>query len=154
MTDHVGTRTRSEIMAKVRSRDTEPEMEVRRALHRAGHRFRIHRSDLPGRPDLLFPRHKIALFVHGCFWHWHGCKRSRMPKSNTEYWTAKIERNVNRDRRTRCELERLGWNFMVIWECAIASGVDHLSRELGEGSHSQKAVRLNQMMHESPKQPA
>ena len=142
MTDHVGTRTRSEIMAKVRSRDTEPEMEVRRALHRAGHRFRIHRSDLPGRPDLLFPRHKIALFVHGCFWHWHGCKRSRMPKSNTEYWTAKIERNVNRDRRTRCELERLGWKCRVVWECEIASGVNHVLMELDEGGHPQKAVRL------------
>ena len=111
MTDHVDSLTRSAIMARVKSRDTGPEMEVRRALHRAGHRFRLHRSDLPGRPDLLFPRHRLVLFVHGCFWHWHGCKRSRMPRSNVEYWTAKIERNVNRDAQTRSELEHLGWKW-------------------------------------------
>ena len=136
MTDHVDKRARSEIMAKVKSRDTGPEMEVRSALHRAGHRFRIHRSDLPGCPDLLFPRHRIALFVHGCFWHWHGCRRSRMPKSNIEYWKAKIERNVSRDSRTRRELENLGWKWRVIWECEIASGVECVSKELRNDSRS------------------
>ena len=130
---HKDRSTRSEIMSRIRSKNTGPEMEVRRALHRAGHRFRIHRADLPGSPDLLFPRHRVALFVNGCFWHWHGCKRSRMPKSNVDYWTAKIEGNVERDRRTRSELERLGWKWRVIWECEIASGVERLSRELGKG---------------------
>ena len=135
MTDHVDSLTRSAIMARVKSRDTGPEMEVRRALHRAGHRFRLHRSDLPGRPDLLFPRHRLVLFVHGCFWHWHGCKRSRMPRSNVEYWTAKIERNVNRDAQTRSELEHLGWKWRVIWECDISSGVISVLEELTDGHH-------------------
>ena len=123
-------------MAKVKSRNTRPELEVRRALHRAGHRFRLHRSDLPGSPDLLFPRHKVALFVHGCFWHWHGCKRSRMPKSNLEYWTTKIESNVKRDAETRSELDLLGWKSRVIWECELASGVQDISRELSETVNS------------------
>ena len=136
MTDHVDSRTRSQIMAKVKSRNTRPELEVRRALHRAGHRFRLHRSDLPGSPDLLFPRHKVALFVHGCFWHWHGCKRSRMPKSNLEYWTTKIESNVKRDAETRSELDLLGWKSRVIWECELASGVQDISRELSETVNS------------------
>ena len=137
MTDHVDSRTRSAIMAKVKSRDTGPEMEVRRELHKAGHRFRLHRADLPGRPDLIFPRHRVALFVHGCFWHWHGCKRSRMPRSNVEYWTAKIERNVRRDHRTRFELDRLGWKSRVIWECEIASGVERLLEELSQNLFAQ-----------------
>ena len=132
MTDHVDSRARSAIMARVKSRDTGPEMEVRRALHRAGHRFRLHRSDLPGSPDLLFPRHRVALFVHGCFWHWHGCKRSRMPKSNVEYWTAKIERNVTRDEQTRSKFISLGWKWRVIWECEIVSGVARLLKELSK----------------------
>ena len=134
MTDHVDSRARSATMARVKSRDTGPEMEVRRALHRAGHRFRLHRSDLPGSPDLLFPRHRVALFVHGCFWHWHGCKRSRIPKSNVEYWSAKIDRNVERDGQTRSELNRLGWKWRVIWECEIVTGVERLSKELSQHS--------------------
>ena len=138
MTDHVNSRTRSEIMARVKSRDTGPEMQVRRTLHRAGHRFRIHRSDLPGCPDLLFPKHGIALFVHGCFWHWHGCKRSRMPKTNVEYWTTKIRRNVNRDIRTRSELELLGWKWRVIWECETKSGVTRLLDDLNQDATRKK----------------
>lgn len=138
--DHVDKRTRSQIMAKVKSRDTSPEMEVRRALHRAGYRFRVHRADIPGCPDLVFPRHRVALFVHGCFWHWHGCKRTRMPKSNVEYWTAKIKRNVDRDKQVRYELERLGWKWRVIWECELVSGVERLSMEFSEGQYSQHSV--------------
>lgn len=136
MTDSVDKLTRSKIMAKVKSKGTSPEITVRRTLHRAGHRFRLHRADLPGNPDLLFSRQKIALFVHGCFWHWHGCKRSRMPSSNVEYWKAKIERNVNRDYQTRRELERLGWKWRVIWECDILSGVECISTELNEARRS------------------
>ena len=141
MTDHVDSRTRSEIMARVKSRDTRPEMQVRRTLHRAGHRFRIHRSDLPGCPDLLFPKYGIALFVHGCFWHWHGCKRSRMPKTNVEYWITKIERNVHRDVRTRCELESLGWKWRVVWECETESGVKRLLEELNRDAALKKPFR-------------
>ena len=130
MPDNVTRTARSRIMAKVKSKDTGPELEVRRRLHRAGYRFRLHRADLPGSPDLLLPRFRVALFVHGCFWHWHGCKRSRMPKSNVEYWTAKIERNATRDRKTRGALERLGWKHRVIWECEVSAGVERLCDEL------------------------
>ena len=132
MPDNVSRSDRSRIMARVKSKGTGPELEVQRKLHRAGYRFRLHRKDLPGSPDLLLPKHQVALFVNGCFWHWHGCKRSRMPNSNVEYWTAKIERNVNRDRITRDELERMGWRHRVIWECKVDEGLDLLCGELAE----------------------
>lgn len=140
MADHVDRRKRSEIMAKVRSRDTGPEMQVRRSLHRAGYRFRVHRADLPGRPDLLFPRYKIALFVHGCFWHYHGCKKSKLPKTNIAYWTDKIQRNVSRDNRVRRDLEHLGWKWRVIWQCEVAAGVGRISKELSKGPLPQETV--------------
>ena len=132
MPDTVSRSDRSRIMARVKSKGTGPELEVRRKLHRAGYRFRLHRKDLPGTPDLLLPKHRVALFVNGCFWHWHGCKRSRMPNSNVEYWTAKIERNVIRDRSTREELERMGWRHRIIWECQVDEGLDLLCGELAE----------------------
>ena len=140
MADHVDKRTRSEIMAKVRSRDTAPEMQVRRSLHRAGYRYRVHRSDLPGSPDLVFPRHRIVLFVHGCFWHSHGCKKSKLPKSNVAYWADKIQRNVSRDSRVRSQLEKLGWKWRVIWQCELTSGLGRLAKELGEGAPPSKTV--------------
>jgi DNA mismatch endonuclease (patch repair protein) len=108
---------RSAIMRAVKSKDTSPELIVRRLVHGLGYRFRLHRKDLPGKPDLVFPSRGAVIFVHGCFWHWHGCKRSRMPATNKPYWTEKIGRNVQRDRRTRRELTRLGWRSLIIWEC-------------------------------------
>lgn len=132
MPDTVSRLARSRIMAKVKSKDTSPELAVRRKLHRAGYRFRLHRTDLPGSPDLLLPKYRVALFVNGCFWHWHGCKRSRMPNSNVEYWTSKIGRNVNRDRETRVNLESMGWRHRVIWECQVDRGVELLLEELAE----------------------
>ncbi len=132
MPDTVSRLARSRIMARVKSKDTGPEMAVRRKLHRAGYRFRLHRTDLPGSPDLLLPKYRVALFVNGCFWHWHGCKRSRMPNSNVEYWTSKIGRNVNRDRETRINLESMGWRHRVIWECQVDEGVELLLGELAE----------------------
>lgn len=101
-------------------------MAVRRALHAAGFRFRLHRKDLPGSPDLTFPGLRKVIFVHGCFWHGHDCARgARVPKTNTAFWVAKIARNQARDERNRLELERAGWRVMVIWECATrdASGL-------------------------------
>ena len=130
MVDHVDKHTRSKIMAKVKSKDTGPEMQVRQSLHRAGFRFRVHRADLPGSPDLSFPRHRIALFVHGCFWHSHGCKKSQMPKSNMSYWADKIRRNAGRDSQVRSELELLGWKWRVIWQCELAAGIERVSNEL------------------------
>jgi DNA mismatch endonuclease, patch repair protein len=105
-------------MSRVGSENTAPEMLVRKTAHALGLRFRLHRNDLPGTPDLVFPKHRIALFIHGCFWHRHTrCKRASMPKSQTIYWTRKFERNVARDRRVIAELKALAWWPVVIWEC-------------------------------------
>lgn len=117
-------------MSRVHSRDTKPELFVRSAVHRAGFRFRLHRKDLPGSPDLVFARYKIAVFVDGCFWHWHGCKRSRMPATNQEYWEKKIKRNVERDRANLKALEELGWSPIVIWECELEDGTSELIETL------------------------
>ncbi|MFB8277222.1 very short patch repair endonuclease [Nocardia colli] len=109
---------RSRTMRAVRSRDTAPEMAVRRFLHAAGLRYRLHDRRLPGKPDLVFPRRRIVLFVHGCFWHQHpGCPRSARPASNTEYWTSKLDGNIARDLRRHHELEAEGWRVLTIWEC-------------------------------------
>jgi DNA mismatch endonuclease, patch repair protein len=117
-------------MARVHGQNTSPELKVRRAIHRAGFRYRLHRADLPGKPDLVFPRFRLAVFVHGCFWHWHGCKRSRMPESNHDYWTRKIGRNVERDRRNHEALLAAGWRVQTIWECDLQGGIDGLVEEL------------------------
>jgi DNA mismatch endonuclease (patch repair protein) len=105
-------------MRAVKSRDTEPELKVRRAAHALGLRFRLGRDDLPGKPDLVFPARRVALFVHGCFWHGHHCPRgARVPQANRAYWTAKIGRNMARDKATLAALRRKGWKPVVIWEC-------------------------------------
>lgn len=105
-------------MQKVRQRHTKPELIVRRTVHALGYRFRLHRKDLPGSPDLALPRHKIAIFVHGCFWHRHpGCRLASTPKSNSEFWNDKFRRNVERDSRKETELRALGWRVLVVWEC-------------------------------------
>ena len=117
-------------MSKVRSKNTRPEIDVRRALHRVGFRFRLHRSDLPGKPDLVFPRYRLALFVHGCFWHRHGCKRTTMPATNTEFWSKKFTRTLERDRRALKELEEIGWATTVIWECQLETGISRLIETL------------------------
>lgn len=117
-------------MSRVRSRDTTPELAVRRAAHAAGHRFRLHRKDLPGTPDLVFPRRRLAVFVHGCFWHRHGCRRSKMPVNNAAYWEAKIGRNARRDEEARTELRVIGWRPFIIWTCELERGVERLLTEL------------------------
>lgn len=107
-------------MARVKSKDTRPELVVRRLAHAAGYRFRLHRRDLPGVPDLVFPARGRIIFVHGCFWHRHevpGCWRSRLPKSRQAFWLAKLEGNVARDARCMAALAALGWLVMVVWEC-------------------------------------
>ncbi|MBT5109625.1 MAG: DNA mismatch endonuclease Vsr [Rhodospirillaceae bacterium] len=112
--------TRSRTMRAVKSRDTKPEMIVRRLVHALGYRYRLHRSDLPGKPDLAFgPRRKV-IFVHGCFWHGHHCKRgARVPKTNTAYWVAKIDRNRTRDAESAAALTQRGWAVLAVWECEI-----------------------------------
>lgn len=131
-------RRRSEIMSKIRGRDTAPELIVRRIAHRLGFRFRLHRRDLPGRPDLVFPRHQLAIFVHGCFWHRHeGCQYAYTPKTRMTFWTAKFEKNVARDRRSVEALRKLGWRVLVIWECETQQEEAvrrRLTKHLGQGS--------------------
>ncbi|MDH6279324.1 very short patch repair endonuclease [Prescottella agglutinans] len=113
---------RSRTMRAVKSNDTRPEMEVRRFLHAAGLRYRLHVTTLPGKPDLVFPGRRVALFVNGCFWHQHsGCSAAKRPQSNIAYWTRKLDGNVARDLRQREELEALGWTVMVVWECEARS---------------------------------
>lgn len=130
MPDTVSPEKRSEVMRRVRSKDTTPELTVRRALHNQGLRYRLHDSRLPGKPDLVLAKHRTVVFVHGCFWHWHGCKNSRMPHSNVDYWEGKIARNVERDTIHRATLEGSGWRVAVIWECGIAEGVIDLVASL------------------------
>ena len=105
-------------MSRVRAHDTSAELRVRRAVHGMGFRFRLHRRDLPGTPDLVFPRYGVVVLVHGCFWHRHaGCKNASLPKSRTAFWENKFQNNVIRDRRVREELEALGWTVEIVWEC-------------------------------------
>ena len=111
---------RRRTMQAVKSRDTHPEMIVRRLVHQAGYRYRLYRSDLPGKPDLTFPKLKKIIFVHGCFWHGHNCKRgARQPKENAEYWIKKISRNQERDAKEQTALRAMGWNVLVVWECEL-----------------------------------
>src|SRR5882724_9967510 len=111
---------RSERMSRIRSKNTYPELVVRRALFSLGYRYQLHRKDLPGKPDLVFPSRKKALFIHGCFWHAHeGCSVANMPKSRTDYWQAKFQRNVERDKLNKRALRRLGWSTLTVWECQI-----------------------------------
>ncbi len=111
---------RSAVMAAVKGQDTRPEMIVRRLVHALGYRFRLHRKDLPGKPDLTFPGRRAVIFVHGCFWHGHDCARGRrQPKQNADYWRAKIARNVARDAASEAALEDAGWRVLTVWECQI-----------------------------------
>lgn len=122
MADFLTPAERSERMSRIRSRDTSPELALRKALHARGFRFRLGDKRLPGKPDIVLPRYRTAIMVHGCFWHRHpGCSIATTPKSNTAYWTEKFERNVQRDARVTAELEALGWRVLVAWECDLGS---------------------------------
>ena len=111
---------RRRTMQAVKSENTGPELAVRRLAHRMGYRFRLHRKDLPGKPDLVFPRLRKTVFVHGCFWHAHGCKCTRVPKSNVDYWKPKLERNQARDGENVAALAASGWASLIVWECETA----------------------------------
>jgi len=117
-------------MAAIKSTNTKPELYVRKTLHAAGFRFRLHRKDIPGRPDIVLPRYEIAVLVHGCYWHGHGCKKDHKPRSNTAYWSAKIERNMERDTRNLKDLDRAGWHTFVIWECSLTTETARLIEKL------------------------
>jgi DNA mismatch endonuclease (patch repair protein) len=134
MADKLSVTRRSWNMSRIKSRDTNPELAVRRSLHRLGYRYRLHRNDLPGKPDLVLPKHRIVIFVHGCFWHQHsGCIDCSKPKTNAKYWGPKLSANLQRDRKNRRLLRRLGWTPIVIWECQtqrIEQLRDRLSHKL------------------------
>ncbi len=109
---------RSALMSRVKAKDTKPELRVRRSAHGLGYRYRLHRRDLPGSPDLVFPGRRKALFVHGCFWHRHqGCRKTTMPKTRAKFWQRKFDDNVRRDERVIAALRDLGWDVLVVWEC-------------------------------------
>ncbi len=128
--DTVSAATRSNIMRAVRSRNSRPEMKVRKALHAAGFRFRLHNKKLPGTPDIALTRYKTIVFINGCLWHWHGCERSRMPASNQDYWTTKIARNVQRDHKNMDALRAGGWKVKIVWECELQSATEELLSDL------------------------
>lgn len=118
MTDIFSKEKRSWIMSRVKGRDTKPEMLVRSFVHRMGFRFRVHGRDLPGNPDIVLPRYGKVIFVHGCFWHGHNrCPRSKRPATNKSFWNKKLDANIERDKRFRRELRRMGWKLLVVWQC-------------------------------------
>lgn len=117
--DHVSVEKRSAIMAAVKSRGSGPEMQVRRMLHAAGYRYALHRADLPGKPDLVFSSRHKAIFVHGCFWHRHGCRFTTSPKTRAAFWEAKFASNRARDRGNRRALFKLGWKCLIVWQCQL-----------------------------------
>jgi len=129
--DTVSKEKRSEIMSKIRGKNTKPEKIVRSLLHSMGYRFRLHRKGLPGKPDIVLPKYKTVIFVHGCYWHRHpGCRKAVFPKTNTQFWENKFCTNVRRDRQISDALSLLGWKVLVVWECE-SKDVEELKKRLG-----------------------
>jgi len=125
MADTVDSKTRSKMMSSVRAKDTKLETEIRRRLFAQGFRYRLYDRDLPGTPDMIFPKYSAVVFIHGCFWHFHGCARSTIPKSRTEWWRKKLQDNKARDARAFMKLRNCGWRVLIVWECAVRrSGID------------------------------
>ena len=130
--DRISGEHRSWNMSRIKSSNTKPEIIVRSLLHNMGYRFRLHRKDLPGKPDIVLPMYKSVIFVHGCFWHRHkGCKNTTTPKTKKVFWREKFKANVNRDRKAQEELKSMGWKILIIWECEL-SDLDKVKRFLKE----------------------
>ncbi|MNC42403.1 Very short patch repair protein [compost metagenome] len=129
---------RSSIMKNVTSKNTMPEITIRRLLHKMGYRFRLHRKDLPGTPDIVLPKYKKAIFVHGCFWHGHvNCKKAKLPSTNVEFWESKIDGNKMRDERNILKLEEMGWECLIIWTCQIKkSELQAISKKIQNFIHN------------------
>ena len=138
--DKLSPERRSANMARIRSRNTSPELTLRKLIYRLGYRFRLHRNDLPGKPDLVFPSRKKVIFVHGCFWHQHAeCKEGRVPGSRQEYWGPKLRRNQERDAIAQSGLREQGWRYLVIWECELkdeSAASRRVTQFLGRVAHS------------------
>jgi len=134
--DRISKEHRSWNMSQIKAKDTRPELVVRSLLHRLGYRFRLHRDDLPGTPDIVLPKYNTVIFVHGCYWHRHSaCKYAYTPKSRVDFWQAKFDENVARDKRARRALQELGWKVHVVWECETGD-LDALAQRLDEVLHS------------------
>ena len=139
MSDILTSEQRRKCMSSIRGKNTKPEIQVRQGLHARGFRFRLQDKKLPGRPDIVLPKYGVAIMVNGCFWHGHkGCRYATVPKSNVEFWTAKIERNRHRDQVTEAHLTALGWHVITVWECELrgaykaAARIDSLVKEINE----------------------
>lgn len=147
MADRVSSEARSHMMSRVKGYNTKPELLVRRYLYSHGLRFRIHVKELPGKPDIVLRRFKTAIFVHGCFWHQHqGCKRSTMPTSNTEFWNVKLCKNVTRDTHNVHELEKNGWQVIVVWECELSPlKIAHTLSEIENKIKSNQMIPANDL---------
>lgn len=139
MTDIVSPEQRSWNMSRIAGKNTKPELRLRSILHRAGYRFRLHVSSLPGRPDIVLPKYRTVIFVNGCFWHRHpGCSKSYTPSSRAEFWTAKFEATIARDAKKSAELRKQGWNVLTVWECELqqspASVLDRITTSVAEAA--------------------
>ena len=130
MTDRISLGQRSRIMSRIKSKNTKPEMIVRKHLHSLGYRFRLHDKNLPGKPDIVLKKYMTAIQVRGCFWHQHGCKFSNSPKSNKSYWLPKLKRNKERDNTNDRKLKKLGWKLVVFWECKLKNNLKNLSKKI------------------------
>ena len=131
MADIVPPAERSRMMSGIKAKNSRPEVMVRRLLHSAGYRFRLHRRGLPGTPDIVMPGRRIAIFVHGCFWHRHeGCPNATMPSTRTEFWKSKVDSNVGRDARNRAALQAAGWTVFTIWECELKNDAPGVVKKL------------------------
>lgn len=148
----VDSKVRSRMMSAIRGKNTKPELMVRRHLHRCGFRYRLHRRDLPGSPDVVLPKWKAAVFVHGCFWHGHQkCRYFRVPATRTDFWKTKIRGNAKRDARAEAALRQSGWRVIVVWECALRDDADNALRELVQ--HIQSNSVTAQIMSEASQRP-
>lgn len=136
MADIVSKDVRSKMMSGIRGKDTKPELMVRKGLHRMGLRYALHRRDLPGKPDLVFVKHRAVVFVHGCFWHKHDCHLFKMPSTRVEFWKVKLEKNVATDTRSNEALRRAGWRVAVVWECALKGKYKKDIRSVVDKCHS------------------
>jgi len=139
MADVVDSATRSRMMSGIRGRNTKPEIQIRSILHRRGFRFRLHVRDLPGKPDIVFPRYRAVIFVHGCFWHGHGCRLFKWPRTRTEFWKTKIIRNQVNDKRSIEMLTAAGWRVGIVWECSIRGAdrdLEEIAQRLEDWLHS------------------
>ena len=138
MVDNLKKDQRSKIMSRIRSKNTKPEMIVRKRLHSLGYRYRLHKKELPGKPDIFLKKFNLAIFVNGCFWHLHGCKKSKYPETNINFWKKKLKRNSQKDREAYSELEKMNINKYILWECSLEEDLKSLTLYLKSDQNNEK----------------